>query len=46
VNPMKFLKICFISSCTVSKYVNILWPFVPAAFALVRTLCLDLEVIS
>lgn len=35
IHPWKFLKICFRSSCTLSKFVNILWPFVPAAFALV-----------
>ena len=34
IHPLSFLKICFQSSCTVSKYVNILWPFVPAAIAL------------
>jgi Ca2+:H+ antiporter len=33
-HPWHFLKICFQSSCTVSKYVNILWPFVPAAIAI------------
>ena len=35
IHPLKFLRICFRSSCTLSKFVNILWPFVPAAFALV-----------
>jgi Ca2+:H+ antiporter len=35
-HPLKFLRICFRSSCTLSKCVNVLWPFVPAAFALVR----------
>ncbi|QDS69703.1 hypothetical protein FKW77_009788 [Venturia effusa] len=34
VHPIHFLRICFRSSCTLSKFVNILWPFVPAAFAL------------
>ncbi|KIW06075.1 calcium/proton exchanger [Verruconis gallopava] len=33
-HPLKFLTICFRSSCTLSKLVNVLWPFVPAAFAL------------
>ena len=33
VHPLHFLKICFRSSSTISKYVNILWPFVPAAIA-------------
>jgi len=41
VNPLKLLKISFRSSCEISKYVNILWPFVPAAFALVC--CLQRE---
>jgi Ca2+:H+ antiporter len=35
IHPLKLLQICFRSSCTLSKYLNILWPFVPAAFALV-----------
>ena len=35
-HTLKFLKICFRSSCTLSMVVNILWPFVPAALALVR----------
>ncbi|KAF2431366.1 hypothetical protein EJ08DRAFT_587345 [Tothia fuscella] len=34
IHPLKFLRICFRSSCTLSKFVNLLWPFVPAAFAL------------
>ena len=34
INPWLFLKICFRSSCTISKYVNVLWPFVPAAIAI------------
>lgn len=33
-HPWHFLRICFRSSCTVSKYVNVLWPFVPAAIAI------------
>ena len=33
VHPLRFLKICFRSSSTISKYVNFLWPFVPAAIA-------------
>jgi hypothetical protein len=36
IHPIQFMRICFRSSCTLSKFVNILWPFVPAAFALVR----------
>lgn len=35
-HPYHFLRVCWASSCTASKYVNILWPFVPAAIALVR----------
>lgn len=35
IHPIHFLRICFRSSCTLSKFVNILWPFVPAAFGLV-----------
>ena len=38
IHPIHFLRICFRSSCTLSKFVNILWPFVPAAFALVRNM--------
>ena len=34
IHPLKFIGICFRSSCTLSKFVNILWPFVPVAFAL------------
>ena len=34
VHPLHFLRICFRSSCTTSKYVNYLWPFVPPAIAL------------
>ncbi|KAI9653172.1 MAG: hypothetical protein M1829_001332 [Trizodia sp. TS-e1964] len=34
INPWKFLKICFRSSNTVSKYINLLWPIVPVAIAL------------
>ncbi|KAF2666092.1 putative vacuolar cation/proton exchanger 2 [Microthyrium microscopicum] len=33
-HPWHFVRICFNSSCTLSKGVNILWPFVPVAFAL------------
>lgn len=28
-----FLQVCMRSSCTASKYANLLWPFVPAAIA-------------
>jgi Ca2+:H+ antiporter len=34
-HPVHFLRVCWASSCTASKYVNVLWPFVPAAIALV-----------
>ena len=34
VHPLHFFRICFRSSNTVSKYVNVLWPFVPVALAL------------
>ena len=37
-HPLHFFKVCWNSSCTASKYVNVLWPFVPAAIALVSTL--------
>ncbi|MCJ1319933.1 hypothetical protein MMC15_005269 [Xylographa vitiligo] len=33
VHPWMFLKICFKSSSLISKLVNVLWPFVPAAVA-------------
>ncbi|KAI4793846.1 putative vacuolar cation/proton exchanger 2, partial [Aureobasidium sp. EXF-8846] len=33
-HPVHFVKVCWASSCTASKYVNVLWPFVPAAIAL------------
>ncbi|KAF2665621.1 hypothetical protein BT63DRAFT_70084 [Microthyrium microscopicum] len=33
-HPLKFVLICFRSSCTLSKAVNVLWPVVPFAFAL------------
>ena len=34
LNPLHFLRICFRSSCSASKWVNILWPVVPAAIAI------------
>lgn len=34
IHPWQFLKICFRSSSTTSKFVNILWPFVPTAIAM------------
>ena len=34
IHPLKFLRICFRSSCTLSKLVNLLWPFVPPAIAI------------
>ena len=34
IHPLKFLRICFRSSCTLSRVVNVLWPFVPAAIAI------------
>lgn len=33
IHPLQFLRICFRSSSTASKWVNVLWPFVPAAIA-------------
>ncbi|KAI9893448.1 MAG: hypothetical protein M1814_006745 [Vezdaea aestivalis] len=34
VDPLHFFRIVWRSSCTASKWVNILWPFVPAAIAI------------
>src|SRR5947207_2617644 len=34
VNPVRFFKVCFKSTTSVSMAVNVLWPFVPAAIAL------------
>ncbi|EXJ88484.1 Ca2+:H+ antiporter [Capronia coronata CBS 617.96] len=34
VHPVQFFRIIWKSSCTVSSWVNVLWPFVPAAIAL------------
>lgn len=34
IHPWKFLQICFRSSCTASKWVNVLWPVVPVAIVL------------
>lgn len=34
INPWKFLKICFRSSSTASKWTNVLWPFTIAAMVL------------
>ncbi|KAG8531517.1 uncharacterized protein KY384_003146 [Bacidia gigantensis] len=34
IHPLKFLRICFRSSCGLSRAVNILWPFVIPAIAL------------
>ena len=33
INPLQFFTVCFKSTTTISMIVNILWPFVPAAFA-------------
>lgn len=35
IHPIKFLRICFRSSSKVSMLVNVLWPIVPIAIALV-----------
>lgn len=34
IHPIRFLVVCFRSTCTLSMLVNILWPFVPAAITL------------
>ncbi|KAF2746365.1 hypothetical protein M011DRAFT_468837 [Sporormia fimetaria CBS 119925] len=34
IHPLKFLAICFKSSCKASMIVNVLWPMVPVAIAL------------
>ena len=34
IHPVKFIKICCRSSSVISKLVNVLWPFVPAAIAI------------
>ncbi|KAH8425640.1 hydrogen/calcium exchanger domain-containing protein [Aspergillus melleus] len=34
IHPVHFLKVCFMSTCTLSMLVNVLWPFVPAAIAI------------
>ena len=34
VHPIRFAKVLIRSSSSVSKYVNLLWPFVPAAIAM------------
>lgn len=34
IHPFHFLRICFRSSSTASKWCNIFWPFVPAAIAI------------
>lgn len=34
VHPLHFLRICFRSGCDASKFVNVLWPFVPPAIAI------------
>lgn len=34
-HPFKFLQICFRSNSFISKWVNLLWPAVPVAIALV-----------
>ena len=33
IHPLHFFRIIWKSSCTASKWVNLLWPFVPAAIA-------------
>ena len=37
VHPLQFLRICFRSSCYFSSLVNIFWPIVPVAFAVVSS---------
>ncbi|KFY29957.1 hypothetical protein V493_02202 [Pseudogymnoascus sp. VKM F-4281 (FW-2241)] len=44
IHPWHFLRICLISSCRASMWVNVLWPFVPAALA-VRYARPDLSVV-
>ncbi|KAI1618399.1 Ca2+:H+ antiporter [Exophiala viscosa] len=34
IHPVDFINVIWASSCTLSSWVNILWPFVPAAIAL------------
>ena len=34
IHPWHFLRICFRSSCSASKFANVLWPVVPAAIAI------------
>lgn len=34
IHPLHFLRICFRSTSSASKFVNFLWPFVPAAIAI------------
>lgn len=34
IHPFHFLRICFRSSSTASKFCNVFWPFVPAAIAI------------
>ena len=34
IHPWHFLRICFRSSCSASRYVNVLWPVVPAAITI------------
>lgn len=36
IHPLHFLKIIWNSSCKANKWVNVLWPFVPTALALVK----------
>ncbi|KAJ0107840.1 hypothetical protein J7T55_007051 [Diaporthe amygdali] len=33
-HPRHFFHVLWLSSCTISKWVNVLWPFVPAAFVM------------
>ena len=34
-HPLRFFQICFRSNCTASKWLNLLWPLVPVAVAVV-----------
>ena len=45
-NPLKFLVICGRSSSTMSLLVNLLWPIVPVAIALVCLLCMVIRTTS
>lgn len=46
IHPLRFVRICFRSTSRLSKWLNLLWPFIPAAIAIVRDLVADEQLLE